>query len=261
MVRSQGIHLHARADGPSDAPAILLLNSLGTDLRMWDGIAAALSGEFRLLRFDKPGHGLSEASARPYDMRQLATHALAVLDAFAAPRAHVVGLSIGGQIAMALADASPGRVDRLVLSNTAPRIGTAEMWSERIAALERGGIAPMADAVLERWFSPRWRAEHRDELAGWRMMVSRCDLGGYIGCCEALAGADLTDACGALRRDVLVVAGSEDRATPPETVAAMARRIAHADYVCIDGAGHLPCVEDEAAYVGLLRRFLGAGGA
>lgn len=261
MVRSHGICLHVKVDGPDGAPAILLLNSLGTELRMWDGIAEALAGAFRVIRFDKPGHGLSEAAERPYSIRRLAAHALSVLDAVGVARAHVVGLSIGGQIAMALADAHPDRVDRLILSNTAARIGSPQMWTDRIGALERGGIASIAEPILERWFSARWRREHSEELAGWRAMLTRCDLAGYLGCCEALAGADLTEAGKAMRHAVLVIAGSEDGATPPELVQATAALIRQAGYVCIDGAGHLLCIEQPEAYLRLLRDFLGAPSA
>ena len=258
MVRSAGIRLHARIDGPAAAPAVLLLNSLGTDLRMWDGVAGRLARSFRVVRFDKPGHGLSESGPRPGDIGGLAAHAASVLDAFGVATAHVIGVSIGGQIAMALAEARPDRVDRLVLSNTAARIGSAAMWSERIAALERDGIAPMADAVLERWFSPSWRAKHADELAGWRAMLCRCEPAGYLACCDALAAADLTGACEALRRPVLVVAGSADGATPAALVQATAARIEGAAFACIDGVGHLPCIEDEAAFLELVEGFLAA---
>ncbi|MBB3931812.1 3-oxoadipate enol-lactonase [Kaistia hirudinis] len=261
MVRSQGICLHVKVDGPAGAPAVLLLNSLGTELRMWDGIADGLAGAFRVIRFDKPGHGLSETAERPYSIPQLAAHAIAVLDAVDVARAHVVGLSIGGQIAMALAEAHPGRVDRLVLSNTAARIGSPQMWSDRIGALERGGIASIADPILERWFSARWRREHPEELAGWRAMLTRCDLAGYLGCCEALAGADLSAACHAMRHAVLVIAGSEDGATPPALVQGTAALIQHAGYVCLEGAGHLPCIEQPEAYIRLLREFLGIASA
>ena len=261
MVRSQDTCLHVKVDRPDDAPAILLLNSLGTELRMWDGIADGLAGAFRVIRFDKPGHGLSETAERPYSIQQLAAHALAALDAVGVARAHVVGLSIGGQIAMALANAHPDRVDRLVLSNTAARIGLPQMWSDRIGTLERGGIASIADPILERWFSARWRRAHPEELAGWRAMLTRCDLAGYLGCCEALAGADLSAACRAMRRAVLVIAGSEDGATPPELVQATAALIQQAGYVCIEGAGHLPCIEQPEAYLSLLRDFLGAPSA
>ncbi|MCX5514408.1 3-oxoadipate enol-lactonase [Kaistia algarum] len=258
MVRAHGTCLHVKVDGPVGAPTVLLLNSLGTELRMWDGVADALAGPFRVIRFDKPGHGLSEAAERPYSIRQLAAYALSVLDAFGVERAHVVGLSIGGQIAMALADAYPRRIDRLVLSNTAARIGSPQMWSDRIGALERGGIASIADPILERWFSARWRRDHPEELAGWRAMLTRCDLAGYLGCCEALAGADLTAACTAIRQPVLVIAGSEDGATPPALVQSTAALIPQAAFVCIEGAGHLPCIEQPDAYLRLLRGFLGA---
>jgi 3-oxoadipate enol-lactonase len=254
MIRSNGICLHVREDGAADAPALLMINSLGTDLRMWDPIVHDLKRDFRVLRYDKPGHGLSETAPRPYRIEMLAAHALAVLDAFDVEKADVVGLSIGGQIALALALDHPGRVKRLVLSNTAARIGSAEMWGERIAALERDGILPMADAVLARWFSSNWRTAHPDTLAGWRSMLSRIDLIGYLGCCDALSVTDLTARCHELQLPVHLIAGGEDGATPPEIVQATADLIANAGLTCLEDAGHLPCVEDPATYLAVLHR-------
>ena len=256
MIRSGGLGLHVRADGPEQAPALLLLNSLGTDLHMWDGLVASLAGEFRIIRFDKPGHGRSETAPRPYDMAGLAAHALAALDRFGVASAHVLGLSIGGQIAMALAAAQPGRVNRLVLSNTAARIGSGAIWADRIGALERGGIDAIADAVMARWFSRRWRLANPRALAGWRNMLCQSDLTGYLGCCDALATADLSETCRQLCQRTLVIAGGEDGATPPEAVRATASLISGAEFVVIDGVGHLPCIEDPARYLVLLRDFL-----
>ncbi|KRW95234.1 3-oxoadipate enol-lactonase [Paracoccus sp. MKU1] len=256
MIQSEGLRLHVRADGPEQAPALLLLNSLGTDLRMWDAVAADLARDFRVIRFDKPGHGLSESAPRPFGMEMLARHALAVLDIFDVRCADILGLSIGGQIAMALAEAAPERVGRLVLSNTAARIGSPEMWTARITALEAGGLAAMADDILERWFPAAWRAAHPAQLAGWRAMLSRCDLQSYLGCCEALAAADQTRTCRDLATQVLTIAGGADLATPPEVVAATAALIEGAETALIENAGHLPCVDAPAQYLALLRSFL-----
>lgn len=253
MIRSNGIWLHCREDGPATAPPLLLINSLGTDLRMWDAVMPALSQDFRVIRFDKPGHGLSETAPRPYRIAALAAHALAVLDACDVAVADVLGLSIGGQIALSLALNHPERVGRLVLSNTAARIGSAAMWQDRIAALEQQGIAAMADAVLERWFSAAWRAGNPGALAGWRAMLSRTDLTGYLGCCEALSVADLTADCTALRLPVHLIAGAEDGATPPALVQATADLMPQAALTCLPGVGHLPCIEDPAGFLAVLR--------
>lgn len=256
MIRSNDIWLHMQEDGAAKAPPLLLINSLGTDLRMWDEVVAGLARDFRVIRFDKPGHGLSEAAPRPYRIEMLEAHALAVLAACGVEKADVLGLSIGGQIALSLALNHPERVRRLVLSNTAARIGSAAMWQDRIAALQQGGIAPMADAVLERWFSAPWRAAHPDALAGWRVMLSRCDLTGYLGCCEALSTTDLSARCGELHMPVQVIAGGADGATPPDLVQGTADLIPQAALSCIQGVGHLPCVEDPEAYLAILRNFL-----
>ncbi|SEO15998.1 3-oxoadipate enol-lactonase [Gemmobacter aquatilis] len=259
MIRSNGIWLHSRADGPATAPPLLLINSLGTDLRMWDAVMPGLSQDFRVIRFDKPGHGLSETAPRPYRIEALEAHARAVLDGYDVAAADVLGLSIGGQIALSLALNHPRRVRRLVLSNTAARIGTVAMWQDRIAALEQGGIALMADAVLERWFSTAWRAAHPGALAGWRAMLSRCDLTCYLGCCDALSVTDLTARCRELQMPVHLIAGAEDGATPPALVQATAGMIPQAVLTCLPGVGHLPCIEDPVGYLAILRLALPAG--
>lgn len=256
-VTDQGLVLHARADGPVDAPAVLLLNSLGTDLRMWDDVVEDLARDWRVLRFDKPGHGLSQKAAGPLGIADLGRMALAVMTAAGVPRAHVVGLSIGGQIAMDIARRAPERLDRLVLSNTAARIGTAEAWRARIAAVAETGLHAMAPGVMERWFSARWRSEHPARLALWQTMLARTDAQGYAACCEALAASDLTDACASITAPTLVIAGAEDGATPPDLVRGMADLIPGVRYVLMEGAGHLPCVEDPGAYAALLRAHLG----
>ncbi len=256
MILSGDVWLHARSDGPQEAPAVLLLNSLGTDLRIWDALASGLTAAGRrVIRFDKPGHGLSESRPRPCAMQGLAQDAFAVLDGFGIEKAHVVGLSIGGQIALAMAAARPERLASLVLSNSAPKIGSPEMWRARIAAIEAGGLESLADGVMERWFSPAYRAAEPGLLAAWRSMFLRCGPEGYLGCCEALAASDLTAAAAALRLPVHVIGGSEDGATPPDLVREAAARIPGAGFTLIEGAGHLPCVENPEAVSRLLRAF------
>ncbi|SCY08393.1 3-oxoadipate enol-lactonase [Paracoccus tibetensis] len=243
--------LHIRIDGPDGAPALLMLNSLGTDLRLWDGLMPHLSG-FRVIRYDKQGHGLSDL----WDGSTIAAHAadaVAVIEAAGGP-VTLVGCSIGGLIAQVVAAERPNLVRALVLSNSAAKLGNADSWNQRIAAVQAGGTEAIADAVMERWFAAPFRAS--PQLALWRNMLARTGAPGYIAACRALAASDQTGATRALRLPTLVIAGSQDGAAPPDLVRATADLIAGAEFHLIDGAGHLPCVETPAAMAAILIPFL-----
>ncbi|MFN6979362.1 MAG: 3-oxoadipate enol-lactonase, partial [Gemmobacter sp.] len=206
------------------------------------------------IRMDKRGHGLSDAPPAPYAMGALIHDAERVIDAAGVRGAVVVGCSIGGMIAQGLAVKRPDLVRALVLSNTAARIGTPAMWAERIAAVDAGGIAALADAVLARWFAPAFRAT--PEAAAWRHMLTRTPAAGYAGCCAAIAGADFLATTARLTLPTLAIAGSEDGSTPPDLVHETAGLIAGSRFHLIRGAGHLPCVEAPAAFLAALVPFL-----
>jgi 3-oxoadipate enol-lactonase len=250
------IVVHHQECGPADAPLLVLANSLGTDLRVWDALLPRLGDRFRCVRYDKRGHGLTDATPGPYTIRGLADDLACLLDARGARSAIVCGLSIGGMIAQALATARPDLVRGLVLMDTAHRIGTAEMWNERIAAIRSGGIAGIADAILVRWFSPPFHRDRAAELAGWRNMLSRTPVEGYVACCAAIRDADLTEAAGRLAVPTLCMVGDQDGATPPELVAELARLVPGARLITIGGAGHLPCVEQPDAVATAMLGFL-----
>jgi 3-oxoadipate enol-lactonase len=143
-----GGRLHYRVDGAADAPTLMLSNSLGTNLSMWEAQVPALSRHFRVLRYDSRGHGQSTVSPGPYSIAQLARDALVLLNALDLERAHFCGLSMGGMIAMWLAVHAPERIDRLVLCNTAPRIAPPELWNTRIETVRNGGMKAITDGVI-----------------------------------------------------------------------------------------------------------------
>lgn len=249
--------MHYCDQGPKHGPALVFANSLGTDLRLWDALLPHLPSGLRLLRYDKRGHGLSDAgfdSGEPAGIEGLADDAIALIEAAGCGPVVFVGLSIGGLIAQAVAARRPDLIRALVLSNTAARIGTADTWQARIDAVNTGGLAGIADAVMERWFAPAFRAT--PDLALWRNMLVRTPAPGYTAACAAIAAADLTAATAALRLPALVIAGEADGATPPDLVQATAALIPGAAFHVLPGAGHLPCVETPAAYAALLIRFL-----
>lgn len=244
--------MHYRIDGPEDGTAVLFANSLGTDLRLWDPVLPHLPG-IRAIRYDKRGHGLSDP-AGPTTIADLAEDAAALIRAVATGPVAVAGLSIGGMIAQSLAHRHPGLVRAAVLSNTAPRMGAPDAWAARIEAVRTGGLAAIADGVMDRWFAPGFRA--RPEVAPWRNMVIATRPEGYIAACEALAEADLTAATATLRLPVLVIAGADDGASPPDLVRGTATLIPGARFAEIPATGHLPCVEAPAAWAALALPFL-----
>ena len=254
------IVVHHDEFGPAEAPLLVLVNSLGTDLRVWDPLLPKLGGRFRYLRYDKRGHGLSDGTPGPYAMEQLAADLARLLDARGASGVVVCGLSIGGMIAQALAAARPDLVRGLVLMDTAHRIGTPEMWNERIGAIRAGGISSIANAILVRWFSPAFHEEHAAELAGWRNMLTRTPLEGYVACCAAIRDADLTEAARGISVPTLCMVGDEDGSTPPEVVAELARLVPGSRLVTVAGAGHLPCVEQPDATAAAISSFLSETG-
>jgi 3-oxoadipate enol-lactonase len=255
-VRINGLRLHAAVGGDPDGLPVVFANSLGTDLRVWEPLMAHLPGGLRIVRYDMRGHGLSDAPEGDYPMGELVADAAGLMDALGVRGAVFVGLSIGGVVAQGLAAERPDLVRAAVLSNTAAKIGTEATWRERIATVRAGGIAAIADGVLEKWFTTRFRAERAEELAGWRHMLTRTPVDGYCGCCAALSETDLRESTARLRQPVLAVAGSADGSTPPDLVRETAESIVGARFELIRGAGHIPCVEAPEALARVVGDFL-----
>lgn len=248
------LHIHWREDGDPNGPPVVFANSLGTDLRLWDPVIALLPQNLRLIRYDKRGHGLSACPTGPYGMGALVRDAEQLMDALNVRECVFVGLSVGGLIAQGLAVKRSDMIRAMVLSNTAAKIGTAEMWQDRIAAIRAGGIEAIADGTMERWFSRAFR--ETPELHAWRNMLTRQPVEGYTGCCAAIAGTDFITPTSGLTLPTLAIAGSEDGATPPDLVRETADLIRGARFELIRGAGHLPCVEKPEDYARLLTGFL-----
>lgn len=248
------VQLHYRIDGPDDGAPLVFANSLGTDLRLWDQVLPLLPQGLRIIRYDKRGHGLSSCPPAPYTMGALVSDAERLLDHLKLRDCLFVGLSIGGMIAQGLAAKRLDLVRALVLSNTGAKIGTREMWAERIAAVEANGIEALADPVMERWFSASFRAT--PELALWRNMLVRQPAAGYAGCSAAIAGTDFYTTTAALRLPVLGIAGSADGSTPPDLVRETVDLVPGSKFHLMRGVGHLPCVENPRDYAQVLSDFL-----
>lgn len=249
--------LHFRDENPGQTRAFVFVNSLGSDFRIWDELIAHWAGEVRTLRYDLRGHGLSDAPPAPYAMDDHVADLAALLDAQGVKGGTIVGLSVGGMIAQALAARRPDLASRLVLCGTAHRIGTEETWNARIDAVRKGGIAAIADAVLERWFSAEFRRSRAADLAGYRNMLTRTPVEGYVGTCMALRDTDLSATTARLAQPTLCLVGEEDGATPPALVRSLSELIPNAGFKTIANAGHLPCVEQPKLLAGLIETFVG----
>ena len=254
FIRIDGARLYWRCDGADSRPALLLGNSIGTDHALWDPVLADLTRAFRVIRFDMRGHGASEAPTGEYSLAQLARDALAVADAARAERFHYAGISLGGMVGMWLGAHAPHRLERLVLSNTAPRFDP-EGWTARIAAVKAGGMAAIADMVMGRFFTPEFVAAGNERFGTARRTLLDVDPGGYAGCCAAIRDADLRDALGRIDAPALVIGGSRDQATSPEHGRAIAQAIRGACHLELPCA-HIPTLEAPAAFVDAVSGFL-----
>lgn len=253
-----GIKVNYRTDGNPDGPPVVFANSLGTDLRLWDKVIPLLPEGLHYIRYDKRGHGLSDCPPAPYKMGTLVRDVEQLMDHLKITGAVFVGLSIGGMIAQGLAAKRLDLVRAMVLSNTGAKIGTRELWQDRIDGVRAGGIESLADAVMERWFSRAFR--DTPELAAWRNMLTRTPAEGYIGCSAAIQGTDFIASTSGLRLPTLGIAGSEDGATPPDLVRETVDLVPGSSFHLIRGAGHLPCVENPEEYARVLTDFLSSVG-
>ena len=256
FARVNGIVLHHHVLGPSGRPALVFINSLGSDLRIWEEVAPAFTERFRVVLYDKRGHGLSDAPPAPYTIDDHTDDLLSLLGHLGIEEASLVGLSVGGMIAQRMAVRFPGRVQSITLCCTAAKIGTPELWAERIGSVETGGIESVADSVLQRWFTPRFHETRANDLAGWRNMLVRTPARGYAGTCAAIRDADLRQDAGRIAVPTLCVAGDQDGSTPADVVKGTADLIPGARFELIDGAGHIPCVEKPTELSGLIKQHL-----
>ena len=252
FAKVNGAVVHYADEGRRDRSAIVFINSLGTDFRIWDDVARPLAAAYRVVRYDKRGHGLSELPAGPALMADYAGDLAGLLDRLGVSGAAIVGVSIGGVIAQELYRLRPDLVAALILCDTAAKIGTEETWRQRMGEVGRGGVEAIADGVLQRWFTVGFRTRRGDELAGWRLMLTRTPKDGYLVACGALMRADLRPYCGRIAVPTLCVVGEEDSSTPVALVRELADAIARARFEIIAGAGHLPSLEQADALRALI---------
>jgi 3-oxoadipate enol-lactonase len=248
---------HHTVTGPDDAPVLVLSNSLGTTLGMWDPQAEALAERFRLVRYDTRGHGGSDIPPGPYSIDDLGQDVLELLDHLGVARAHVAGLSLGGMTAIWLGINAPERVDKLVLICTSPLMGPAQMWADRAVTVREQGTQAIVDSTLERWLTDGYRAEHSTDAL--RAMFVGVDDEGYASCCAVIEHMDQTAGLAAITARTMVIGGAQDPATPPDQHATkIAAAIPDSRLEILDPGAHLVTVERPEAVTRLILEHLEA---
>ena len=250
-----GTRIHYRLDGRPDAPVLVLSNSLGADLSMWEPQLAAFTRHFRVLRYDTRGHGASEVTPGEYSIEMLGRDVAGLLDHLGIDRASFCGLSMGGLIGMWLGLHRADRIEKLVLCNTGASIGSLDAWNSRIDAVRKGGTSAICELVLQRWFTPSFREREPAAVDRFKQVFLKTSPEGYVANCAAIRDADLRDAIAGIRSPTLVVTGSHDFATPPEGARFMAEHIPGAKYVELDSA-HISNVGVAARFTEEVLKFL-----
>lgn len=254
-----GAGLSVQVDGKRGSPGLMLLNSIGCDLRLWDEQVGVLAEEFVVVRFDWRGHGGSQPASQPVQIDDLVDDALRVLDAAGMATANVAGVSLGGLVAMGLALRAPGRVERLIVANSAARIGSHGLWATRAQTVRRQGMGAVVEPVLERFFTGTFRAENPQRVERFRRHLLDMDAASYAACCDVLRDTNLRDHLGSIMAPTLVVAGELDEATPVSQSREIAETVRDARLVVIDAAAHLSNVERPDDFTAALRTFLKNG--
>ncbi|APP86413.1 3-oxoadipate enol-lactonase [Xanthomonas hortorum pv. vitians] len=249
--------LHYRLDGTEGRPWLTFCNSLGTDLQMWDTQIAAFAPHYRILRYDRRGHGDSDTPPGPYSVADLGQDVLALWDALQIDQSDFCGVSIGGLTGQWLGLHAPQRLRRLVVCATAQKIGSSESWNARIAQVRSEGLAVLVDTTLQRWFTPPFAISHAQRLE----MIVAAFVGtspdGYIACCQAVADADFRGALDTLALPLLAVAGEDDPVCTPNDLREIASAAPHGHYAQVPGR-HICNLESPAAFNDTVLRFLQA---
>ena len=257
-IEAGGLRFNVAIDGPEGMPWLVLSNSLGATLGMWQRQVPAFAQHLRVLRYDTRGHGRSSVPAGPYSIAQLGGDVLRMLDALAIERAHFCGLSLGGTTGIWLGAHAPDRIARLVLCNTAAYFGPPEIMNTRIDTVRRHGIEAIADGVLERWFTPSFRASEPDAVERIRADLLATPVEGYVSCCAALRDLDERRSLAHISSPTLVIGGTYDPAPRPEAARELASLIPNARFAELPAA-HLTNLGAEQAFNECVLGFLRQG--
>lgn len=252
-----GAVLHYELLGDPEASRVLVLsNALGTDFRIWLPLFDELDDDLAVLLYDKRGHGLSALGRQASSIEDHAQDVIDLCAMLGVGKAVFCGLSVGGLVVQGVWKLKPALVEGLILCDTAHRIGTADMWNGRIATVEAEGISAISSGTLEKWFTPAFHTSRAADLQGYRLMLERQPVAGYVGVCAAIREADFEATTRKINVPVLCVVGDQDGSTPPDMVRVTAELIPGAAFEIIKGCGHIPCVEQPEKLARLISRFL-----
>jgi len=254
-VEMNGTQFNVEVTGPDNAPVLMLSNSLGTDLHMWDEQVDTWSQRFRVVRYDRRGHGKSSASEGPYNFDLLGADALALMDALGLDKVNWCGLSMGGMVGQWLGAKAPDRLNSLVLANTHYYFENKRVWDDRIALVTREGLGALADVTIERWLNPLFRGLRPDVVENISKMFKNTSVDGYAGCCAALRDMDFTQSNRQIAVPTLVIGGTLDRVTTLDAAKELQSQIAGAELVELNAA-HLSNIECPGAFADAVLRFV-----
>lgn len=255
VIETRGFPLHVEVEGPDDAPVLMLSNSLCTDLRMWDDQMPAFTKAFRVVRYDRRGHGQSGIPKGPYAVEDFGRDALAIIDGLGLTKVNWCGLSMGGMVGQWLGANAPERIERLVMSNTHSYYADKTVWDERMKLAQIKGMAFAAGPAMGRWFTPDFIAKHPAKVALVQKMFTDTNLDGYLACCTAIRNMDMQPTHPKIQAPTLVIVGLQDPATPPAAGEEIQKRIKGAKLATID-ASHISNMGQPKAYADLVLGFL-----
>jgi 3-oxoadipate enol-lactonase len=250
------VNIHYRWINSGHRETIVFINALGTNFSIWDEVTKTLQNHFNTLVFDKQGHELSGLNPETKKLEDYLADLIGLLDYLNIKHCHVVGLSVGGMIAQLMTYCHPNRVDKLILCDTRHKIGDTAGWNSRIDVVKKGGVAAVADAVLQRWFPTEFTSAKPEVVSNTKMMLERCNSDGYIQTCMAIRDADLTEKSKTIKHKTLCIVGSEDKSTPPNDVKDLYQLILGSRFEIISGSGHLPCVDNPKLLTSLILDFI-----
>lgn len=255
VIQADGCPINVVVDGPEGAPVLMMSNSLGTTHRMWDDQVAPFTQHFRLVRYDRRGHGKSGAPKGPYTMERLGRDVLAILDGLGIKTINWCGLSMGGMVGQWLGANAGERIDRLVLSNTSCHMADKAIWNDRIKLVREKGLATLVGPNMERWFTKDFRARAPQAIARMTEMFISTPLEGYVGCCEAVREMDHRELLGKIKAPTLIIAGRHDPATTPEAAEYLRSHIPGSTLAVLDAA-HISNLELPQKYAETVLGFL-----
>jgi len=255
MIDADGCLLNVSVEGRQSGPTLMLSNSLGSTMQMWEPQMKALTQVFRVIRYDRRGHGKSGVPPGPYSMERFGLDVLAILDDLNIDRVHWCGLSMGGMVGQWLGANAPERMGKIILANTACYYPDPSNWHARIEAVRKGGLAAVADAVIGNWLTADFREREPQITANMKAMMLATPVQGYIACCEALSTLDQRELLPKIKSPTLVIAGRHDLSTPVAAGELIRSKIPGAGMTLLDAA-HISNVEQPHAFTEAVVGFL-----